>query len=249
MNADVAGGADPDPSPARSSPGPAVRPLRLAHRGDMRVAPENSLAALEAALRIPGCDGLELDVRGSSDGVPLLIHDVSLRRVQGVDALAASMTAAECEALGVTTLATVLEAAGRQPFIDVEFKEIVPRALEVLDAARGAGTEAGAGSALDRSVVASFHHDVLRWLATARPGWPRWLNAWDLDARTLDAAVGLGCVAISVEWRAIDAAAVAAAAERGLGVAAWTVRSMADYDRLAVLGVIGICVEAAALDG
>ena len=48
------------------------RPLRLAHRGDWRVAPENTLDAFLAAMRIPGCDGVELDVRLSRDGVPVV---------------------------------------------------------------------------------------------------------------------------------------------------------------------------------
>ena len=53
-------------------------PLRLAHRGDWRAAPENSLQALVAATRIPGCDGVEFDVRLSRDGVPVLLHDETL---------------------------------------------------------------------------------------------------------------------------------------------------------------------------
>src|SRR5439155_364622 len=54
------------------------RALRLAHRGDWRGAPENTLPALLAALDVRGCDGLEFDVRGSSDGVPILQHDETL---------------------------------------------------------------------------------------------------------------------------------------------------------------------------
>jgi glycerophosphoryl diester phosphodiesterase len=67
--------------------------LRLAHRGDWRRAPENTLAALRAGLAVPGCDGLEFDVRLSGDGVPVLLHDETLARVQGhperVDTLSA----------------------------------------------------------------------------------------------------------------------------------------------------------------
>ncbi|MEA2611891.1 MAG: Glycerophosphoryl diester phosphodiesterase family, partial [Chloroflexota bacterium] len=37
----------------------AGRTLRLAHRGDWRRAPENTIAALLAALDVQGCDGLE----------------------------------------------------------------------------------------------------------------------------------------------------------------------------------------------
>ena len=57
--------------------------LLLAHRGDHRRAPENTLAAFAAALAHPGVDGLELDVRASADGVAVVIHDASLARVQG----------------------------------------------------------------------------------------------------------------------------------------------------------------------
>ena len=42
---------------------------------------------------------------------------------------------------------------------------------------------------------------------------------------------------------------IAPAREAGLEVAAWTVRRRATFDRLARLGVVACCVEAAALDG
>jgi glycerophosphoryl diester phosphodiesterase len=61
---------------------PAGRTLRLAHRGDHRHEPENTIAAFVAALAVSGCDGLEVDVRLSRDGVPVVIHDESLARVQ-----------------------------------------------------------------------------------------------------------------------------------------------------------------------
>ena len=57
--------------------------LRLAHRGDWRHAPENTIPALLAALKVPACGGLEFDVRLSADGVPVLLHDETLARVQG----------------------------------------------------------------------------------------------------------------------------------------------------------------------
>ena len=34
--------------------------LRLAHRGDWRHVPENSIRSFEAAMRVPGCDGVKL---------------------------------------------------------------------------------------------------------------------------------------------------------------------------------------------
>lgn len=55
------------------------RPLNIAHRGASYDAPENTLAAFDLALRL-GADGIELDVRLSADGVPVVIHDATLDR-------------------------------------------------------------------------------------------------------------------------------------------------------------------------
>jgi glycerophosphoryl diester phosphodiesterase len=55
------------------------QPLNIAHRGASYDAPENTLAAFDLALRL-GADGIELDVRLSADGVPVVIHDATLDR-------------------------------------------------------------------------------------------------------------------------------------------------------------------------
>ena len=223
-------------------------PLRLAHRGDWRAAPENSLAAMEAALRVPGCDGLEFDVRASSDGVAILLHDPSLLRVQGVDAVPSALTAAECAEHGISTLGEVLAAVGCDPFLDVELKERVPAAIDALELERGRVDEADRPT-LRNAVVSSFRADVLQWLAEERPAWPRWLNSFALTDATIEVAARLGCVAVSIEWPALDAASVARARNAGLGVAAWTVRELETYRRMADLGAVAICAEDAALDG
>jgi glycerophosphoryl diester phosphodiesterase len=54
-------------------------PLIIAHRGSSAVAPENTVAAFARALD-DGADGIELDVRLAHDGVPVVIHDATLRR-------------------------------------------------------------------------------------------------------------------------------------------------------------------------
>ena len=222
--------------------------LRLAHRGDWRAAPENSLEALQAALRVPGCDGLEFDVRASSDGVPILLHDASLRRVQKVNAVPSALTAAECARHGISSLGEVLREVGCDPFLDVELKELVPAVIDVLELERGRTGDAGQ-SVLRSAAVSSFEADVLEWLAVERPSWPRWLNARDLSPKTIDLARRLGCAAISVWWRAIGPRRVERARHAGLDIAAWTVTDPTAYRRIEALGAIAICAEGAALDG
>jgi len=222
--------------------------LRLAHRGDWRVAPENSLAAMQAALRIPGCDGLEFDVRCAADGVPVLLHDESLARVQHVPMACSTLTASELAEHGIPTLGEILGAIGCDPFLDVELKEPVQGALDVLELERGRIDDDGR-PVVRNAALSSFAPSILTWLRDQRPTWARWLNAYDLSPATIELAASLGCEAISAEWRGIDEAGVARAASAGLQVASWTVRELDDYRRLEALGVIGICVEAAALDG
>jgi glycerophosphoryl diester phosphodiesterase len=222
-----------------------VTPLRLAHRGDWRVAAENSVAALRAGLAVPGCDGLEFDVRFARDGVPVLLHDATLDRVQGVPGAVSDLIAGELERHGVPTLAEVLSAVGREPFLDIELKSLpTPQLFDVLDSARR-----DRASGLHRAAVSSFDPAILAWVAERRPGWPRWLNAMDLGTETVAPARDLDCAAIATFWRSIDERGIARAREAGLEVAAWTVRRRPTYARLARLGVIAICVEAAALDG
>ena len=216
--------------------------LRLAHRGDWRRAPENTIAAFRAALDVPGCDGLEFDVRAARGGVPVVIHDETLARVQGVAGRVADLTPDELERHGVPTLEDVLRAIPRRAFLDVELKGDPGRgAFDVLTAGRGPG--------LERAVVSSFEAATLERVGRLAPSWPRWLNAVDLSAETVALAERIECRGISAQWRAIDERSIARAHDAGLEVAGWTVRRRPTYARLERLGVVAICVEANALDG
>src|SRR5215813_13746554 len=57
----------------------SAKPLIIGHRGASALAPENTIAAFDLALK-SGADGIEFDVRLSRDGVPVIIHDETLRR-------------------------------------------------------------------------------------------------------------------------------------------------------------------------
>ena len=55
------------------------RPWIIAHRGYSGAAPENTLAAVDAA-RLVGADWIEVDLHVSADGTPIVIHDQSVDR-------------------------------------------------------------------------------------------------------------------------------------------------------------------------
>ena len=218
-----------------------VAPLRLAHRGDHRRVHENTLAAFRAALVVPGCDGLEFDVRVSADGIPVVLHDDTLQRVQGRPDRVRDVRADALEALGVPTLEAVMAQVPGWAFLDVELKEdVAPAVVDALRTARGPD--------FVNVAVSSFDAQVLAHAATAAPRLPRWLNADGLERETIELAARLRCRAVVVTWSAIDQRGVDAAGTAGLDVAAWTVRRRPTFDRLARLGVIAACVEGRALD-
>lgn len=80
--------------PAAELRNPAGRPLIAAHRGCWRVAPENSLSAVRAAIE-RGIDIVEIDVRPTKDGELVLMHDDSVDRTTDGKGKLRNLTAAE----------------------------------------------------------------------------------------------------------------------------------------------------------
>ncbi|MFL5779565.1 MAG: glycerophosphodiester phosphodiesterase [Chloroflexota bacterium] len=216
-------------------------PRRLAHRGDHRAAQENSVAAIEAAARVRGCDGIEFDVRTSRDGVPVLNHDPTLARVHDRPERVDQLTAAQLSEIGVPTLSAALAVVPHDAFLDIELKEEpTPSFVPIVAAARG--------RELTSAVVSSFDPYVLVRMSRLAPSWPRWLNTHDLDERTVAQAAELGCQAIAAEYHAITRDSVRAVRARGIDVVAWTVVKASTFRRLVRLGITAACVEGTALE-
>jgi glycerophosphoryl diester phosphodiesterase len=75
-------------------------PLIIGHRGASAVAPENTMAAFREAIAV-GADGIEFDVRLARDGVPVVIHDSSLRRTGGLNKRVADLSSQEISKVDV----------------------------------------------------------------------------------------------------------------------------------------------------
>ena len=83
-------------------------PLIIAHRGASAVAPENTIAAFEAAIAA-GSDGIEFDVRLTCDGVPVVIHDETLHRTHGVRKRVAELSVNQLNEFDVPSLSQLFE--------------------------------------------------------------------------------------------------------------------------------------------
>jgi glycerophosphoryl diester phosphodiesterase len=78
----------------------SVHPLIIGHRGASAEAPENTMAAFQKAIAV-GADGIEFDVRLSKDGVPVIIHDETLRRTTGRPESVSNLSAEELRTIDV----------------------------------------------------------------------------------------------------------------------------------------------------
>lgn len=232
------------------------RPLVFAHRGAKRVAPENTIPAFEAAVRL-GADGIELDVQYSSDGKLVIFHDLALEKTSNGTGRVSSHPFEELRRLDagshfspefagtqIPTLDEALETAKGKLLVNIELKtiEVAQSGLgpDVIEAVRRHGMA-------DEVVISSFNPFALRKSKAAGPeiehalllasdlaGWTR----WTLTLRH-SRADGL-----HPERKMVDAAYMASARKRNLPVRVWTVNEPDEMRRLAGLGVEAIISDA-----
>lgn len=215
------------------------RPALLAHRGLHGDLKENSLAAL-AAVAGSGLDGVEFDVRFSADGVPIILHDATLRRTYGDPRAASELSSETLSSLGVPSLRDALGALPAELLLNVEVKE-APRdeLFSLIRELRGEGAEG--------ATFSSFDQEVLREIHERAPEWSLWLNVEQVMPSLLDQALALGVSGLSIEKGLLATGLAREVTTAGLELAAWTLRSRADREHLAHPGLTAACVEGEAL--
>jgi glycerophosphoryl diester phosphodiesterase len=164
----------------------------VAHRGAPYHHRENTLDSLRAGLAL-GADAVEFDVRTTRDGVPVLLHDSTLKRLWELDRPLAALSAAEVRGLtadGVPTLAEALAVtAGSRVMIDLPGAADRRAIRQIVGVVQECGAQervyysAGADTMLALRTVAPDAEIALTWktLAPPRPALlaavrPRWLN-------------------------------------------------------------------------
>ena len=113
----------------------------VGHRGTVKFAPENTIAAFEKAIEL-GADLLEMDVRETKDGHLVLVHDATVNRTTNGRGRVSGMTLAEIKRLDagswfspdfkgerVPTLKEALAAIRGRALPDIDFKAGTPQKL------------------------------------------------------------------------------------------------------------------------
>jgi len=107
-------------------------PVIIAHRGASAAAPENTLAAFTLAAAL-GADAIELDVKLSKDGAPIIMHDETVDRTTDAKGKVKDFTLADFRKMDagswkdttyvgerVPTLAEVFEVVAGRLWVNVE---------------------------------------------------------------------------------------------------------------------------------
>ncbi|MFI1963565.1 glycerophosphodiester phosphodiesterase [Streptomyces pathocidini] len=166
--------------------------MAVAHRGDPYAVRENTLPSLRSALR-RGADAVEIDVRLTRDGVPVLLHDATLERLWGYELPLAEVTSRELRevtANGVPTLQEALtaicESPAARPLIDFPDPAAVRATVAAVQDSGFAHRTYYCGGAAAMLAVRAASADAeiaLTWTTLAPPAptllaaiRPRWLN-------------------------------------------------------------------------
>lgn len=211
--------------------GPAV----YAHPGASATHPENTLAAFDAAV-VLGADGIELDIRATSDGVPVASHDAGLHRAWGLDRAIGDLTLDELRAIapGVPTFTEVISLVEGRCRLDIEIKEagIEEAVMGIL-----------AGRPRDRWAISSFDWDVLREIRGLDESAELWVLCLAASPGAVDAADGLDATTLAIQHTAVTAEVVERLTSIGRRVMSWTVNEPARAVELASWGVATICTD------
>jgi len=230
----------------------------------MGLRPENTLEAFAHALGL-GVSALELDVRLTRDGVPVVHHDA---RVNGelwedtgpvhrgdrlfpyVGRPIARLTLAQLRTLAgaqageqIPTLDDVA-ALSRPARLTVELKVAALAGEATRDRlVQAALADLRAARALDRTTIQSFSWRALRRARELEPGVRIAALATRGSSALATAAAALGAAVLAPAHRVTTRTLVERAHARGLEVVPWTVNERARMEQLVDLGVDGIITD------
>ncbi|MFF1870477.1 glycerophosphodiester phosphodiesterase [Streptomyces sp. CB03911] len=235
--------AHPSPSsaqravPAVDTPGARPRVLAVAHRGDPYRYRENTLDSVASALAA-GADAVEVDVRLTRDGVPVLLHDPTLERLWGDPRPLGSVTLDQLDAVGagelrVPTLAAALKAVADTPaarlLIDLDTAAPAAAAHAAVGGLGLADRVAWCGPVAAMLAVRQLDPGAEIALTWTQPRLPAAALLADLRPHWVNPPFGL-----------VDPAFVAGAHEAGLAVSTWTADLRRTMRRLRKAGVDSI---------
>lgn len=220
--------------------------LSIGHRGNPLFAPENTVASFRACSN--KADLVECDVRVSSDGYLVVMHDATVDRTTDGTGAVSSMTLAQLKALDAGSWFSPEFAGERIPTLEEAVTNILPFATPLIEQKAGSAAayvaELRRLNALTNVILQSFDWNFLSSVRALEPSIPLCaLGSTDLTATALTNILNTGARAVAWERSKISAAEVERVHNAGLKLFVWTVDSPAEIQYFINLGVDGIITD------
>ena len=231
-------------------------PLFVAHRGGGSLAPENTLSAMRTGTHF-GYKMAEYDVKLSSDGVAILMHDSVLDRTTNGKGSAGDLTFADIAGLDAGSWYSPSFAGETVPTLEAIARytqavgmasniEIKPTpGLEALTGARVAelAQTLWANAALP-PLLSSFSIESLRAAKQAVPNLPRGWITESLTEGWQRTVSELECVSIHLNHTLVTQELIAELRRAGLRIAVWTVNDPIRANELLDWGIDALITDA-----
>ena len=227
----------------------AVAVQIIGHRGvvDLQGPAENTLAAVARALD-EGADGVEVDVRLTSDGIAVCVHDRDLHRVAGNCVEVSRSTLAELRRVQlpgghlVPTVAEVLETVADRGVVVLDLKPVGARTHLLLERV----AQDLCGVAADAVIVSSGDITAITAAGELLPGRARALIC-DVTVRLRAAArLARQCdIDLHPHLRCLlaDLPTARGAVDSGQRLRPWTVNDAADLRALDDVGISAVITD------
>ncbi|GMQ98896.1 MAG: glycerophosphodiester phosphodiesterase [Acidimicrobiia bacterium] len=225
----------------------------VAHRGNSGPMPENTMIAIDSAIEL-GVDMVEVDVRLTRDGVPVLVHNDRIDHTTSGTGFVQDLTWDELRSLDagswrgvefakepIRSLKEVLDLTVGKVALNLDVK--------VSEAARPAAIAATRADACDRVVISGCSEHCVREIRELTDAISTLLNLDELLAgvdraeapavalASVDCAADVGAIAINVPHSLVNANLVEYARNAGIGVWAYTIDDETRFAELLQTGV------------
>lgn len=225
----------------------------IAHRGASKDAPENTLASIQLAMD-QYADAIEIDIRETNDGVPILMHDATLgrttndpynRRVESTDYAyietldAGSWFRLEFQGEKVPTLEEVLELTAGKVTLFLELKNYSPslenQVMSLLESY----------DMIQDVVILSFSRDQLSRIKSMNEEVETLLliSTFFGDIQTIVQSEEINHFGLSVHFYDRNQSFVDQAKQQGKKVYVWAIKDEETMDRMIELDADGLITD------
>jgi glycerophosphoryl diester phosphodiesterase len=231
-------------------------PKIIGHRGACNSTPENTIVSILKAARL-GAKWVEVDVRLSSDKVPVIFHDDTLDRTTNSDGLVSKLTLKSLKQLDAgswydtiflgekipTLLETINQCLKLKLGVNLEIKPNFDEAQETVKATLSI-IQKFEQNLKNNILFSSFNISCLQELLSLAPEWPRGLLLNNLSPDGLDCAKSLNCFSVHPNFECLkNSADINAVTNLGLSIIPYTVNDRSTAKHLLHLGAKSIITD------